>query len=399
MFFEGYDDAKTRSLVSGKRFTVVYRITGDEENARRTAADICGEQTVEFPLVCLPPGAIPEELVGRIERFEPEAGQEPPAGRTSAPPPPAWHAEISFAYELAAGEFTQFLNVVFGNISIKRNIQVIGIKPGACLDGVLTGPRYGVEGIRRLVGVHDRPLVFSAIKPMGLSAKDMGKLAGQFALGGVDLIKDDHGLSNQVFAPFEERVKYCAEAVAGANAKTGGKTIYLPNVSAPAEILLERAARAKELGAGGLILSPGLTGIDGLRAVAAAVGLPVFTHPAFLGSYAINRDGISCAVLFGTIMRLAGADVTIFPNYGGRFPLSKEECLSIASACREDLNGMKPIFPCPAGGMEIEKIGDMIQSYGKDTLILIGGGLFSMGGDLVSNCRRFLEEARNLGCP
>jgi ribulose-bisphosphate carboxylase large chain len=382
MFFEGYDDAKTRSLVNGKRFSVVYRIGGDKESARRIAADICVEQTVEFPPQCLPPGVIPEEIVGRVESFEPEAGHDA-----------AWRAEISFAYELAAGEFTQFLNVVFGNISIKRNIQVTAIRPGACLDGALAGPRYGVEGIRRLVGVHGRPLVFSAIKPMGLSARDMGKLAGQFALGGVDLIKDDHGLSNQVFAPFEDRVKYCAGAVAEANAKTGGKTVYLPNVSAPAEILLERAARAKELGAGGVILSPGLTGLDGLRAAAASCGVPVFAHPAFLGSYAINPDGISCAVLFGALMRLAGADATIFPNYGGRFPLTKDECLSIASACREESSNLKPIFPCPAGGMEIEKIGDMIQSYGKDTLILIGGGLFSMGGDLVSNCRRFVEEA------
>lgn len=386
MFFEGYDDRRTRSLISGKRFIVSYRLAGDEVEARRIAADICGEQTVEFPLQCLPPGAIPEELVGRIERFERDAGPSGAAGGNF------WRAEISFAAELAAGEFTQFLNVVFGNISIKRGIQVIGIQPNNCLEGICAGPRFGVPGLRRLLGVEARPLVFSAIKPMGLSASDMGKLAGQFALGGLDLVKDDHGLSNQVFAPFEERVRYCAAAVAEANAKTGGKTIYLPNVSAPVERLAERAARARELGAGGVIVSPGLTGLDGLRSVAASSGLPVFAHPAFLGSYAINPNGISCAVLFGTVLRLAGADATIFPNYGGRFPLSRDECLSIAAACREELDGLSPVFPCPAGGMELEKIGDMIRSYGNDTLILIGGGLFSMGGDLVSNCRRFLEK-------
>jgi ribulose-bisphosphate carboxylase large chain len=126
--------------------------------------------------------------------------------------------------------------------------------------------------------------------------------------------------------------------------------------------------------------------------VAEKAGIPVFAHPAFLGSYAVNPNGLSCAVIFGTIMRLAGADASIFPNYGGRFPLSKAECLSIAAACREDLGSRKKIFPCPAGGMELEKIGDMVESYGKDTLILIGGGLFSKGGDLVSNCRRFLEQ-------
>jgi ribulose-bisphosphate carboxylase large chain len=382
VFFAGYDDDKTRNLISGKRFTVDYRLWGDEESARAAARDICVEQTVEFPAQCLPPGAIPEEILGRIEDFRKDDSESKEA----------WIARISYAVETAAGEFTQFLNVVFGNISIKRGIQVAAVDPGAAV--TLPGPRFGVEGLRNLLGVHDRPLVFSAIKPMGLSAADMAKLAGDFALGGVDLIKDDHGLSNQVFAPFEERIKRCTGAVAEANAKTGTKTLYLPNITAPFEQLLEKASRAVELGAGGLIMSPGLTGIDALRAVSGGAGVPVFAHPAFLGSYAVNPNGISCAALFGTIMRLAGADATIFPNYGGRFPLSEDECLSIAAACRAELGGRRSVFPCPAGGMELEKIGGMTASYGKDTLILIGGGLFSEGGDLISNCRRFLDRVK-----
>jgi ribulose-bisphosphate carboxylase large chain len=383
MFFEGYDDQKTRSLISGERFTVTYRLWGDEKTAGAIAQDICAEQTVEFPVQCLPPGAIPGELLGRIEKFRKDTAD--PGGET-------WIADISYAVEIAAGELTQFLNVLFGNISIKRGIQVISIDPGTSFD-MLPGPHFGVQGLRDILGVKDRPLVFSAIKPMGLSAKDMAALVYQFALGGVDLIKDDHGLSNQVFAPFEERVKYCSDALAEANAKTGTKTLYLPNITAPFEQVLDKALRARELGAGGVIMSPGLTGIDAVRVVSGKAGIPVFVHPAFLGSYAINANGLNCSVLFGTIMRLAGADATIFPNYGGRFPLSREECLSIAAACREKLGDRRTIFPCPAGGMELGKISDMISSYGKDTLILIGGGLFSMGGDLVSNCRRFLEQA------
>ncbi|MDR2049152.1 MAG: ribulose 1,5-bisphosphate carboxylase large subunit [Treponema sp.] len=382
MFFEKYDDGKTRSLISGNRFTVDYRLWGDEKTAGAAAKDICAEQTVEFPVQCLPPGAIPEEILGRIESFRKDESESKEA----------WIARISYAAEITAGEFTQFLNVVFGNISIKRGIQVAAVDPGGAM--AFPGPRFGVGGLREILGVRDRPLVFSAIKPMGLSATDMAEMAGAFALGGVDLIKDDHGLSNQVFAPFEERIKRCAGAVAEANAKTGTKTLYLPNITAPFEQLLEKALRAKELGAGGLIMSPGLTGLDALRAVSGRAGIPVFAHPAFLGSYAINPNGLSCAALFGTILRLAGADASIFPNYGGRFPLSRDECLSIAAACRAELGGRRSIFPCPAGGMELGKIGDMIASYGKDTLILIGGGLFSGGGDLVSNCRRFLDQVK-----
>jgi ribulose-bisphosphate carboxylase large chain len=381
MFFEHYDDAQTRGLISGNRFSVIYRLYGDEQSARSKAADICTEQSVEFPVRFLPPEAIPEMVVGRIEKFEQEA-------------PERYLATISFADEIAAGEFTQFLNVVFGNISIKRGIQVAGLLPSKGIFGFLSGPRFGIPGLRALVEVRERPLFFTALKPMGLSAADMASLAGLFVEGGVDVIKDDHGLTNQVFAPFEERVQRCSAAVREGNAKFGRNAIYVPNITAPTEQRRDRAFRARELGAGGLLISAGLTSIDVMRSLAdAGIDLPLFVHPAFIGSYVLNpAGGIAADVFFGMLMRMAGADATIFPNYGGRFPLSRAECLGIARACKEPLSSFKPIFPSPTGGMELANINEMAQSYGKDLLILVGGGLFSSGPDIVSNCRRFLTE-------
>ena len=53
-------------------------------------------------------------------------------------------------------------------------------------------------------------------------------------------------------------------------------------------------------------------------------GLPVIAHPALLGPMLGGGSrgrvaGFSHEVLLGVIPRLAGADVTIFPNFGGRF--------------------------------------------------------------------------------
>jgi ribulose-bisphosphate carboxylase large chain len=340
---------------------------------------------VEFPVRLLPPGAIPQDLTGRIEEFEKEGDDR-------------YLATLSYADEIASGEFTQFLNVVFGNVSIKRGIQVARIRPSEAVLASVSGPRHGIDGIREIVGVFDRPLLFTALKPMGLSAADMANLAKQFVEGGVDIIKDDHGLTDQVFAPFEERVALCSAAVGDANAKSGRKSIYVPNVTAPAGQVQARARRAKELGAGGILITPGLVGLDTMRELAASqIGLPIFAHPAFIGTYAINSQGIASGALFGTLMRMAGADVVIFPNYGGRFPLSKEECLSIARAGQESLGLLKPVFPAPAGGMELANIEEMVSTYGLDMLALVGGGLFTCGGDLTENCRRFLAALRRSG--
>ena len=87
--------------------------------------------------------------------------------------------------------------------------------------------------------------------------------------------------------------------------------------------------------------------------------------------------------------RLAGADATIYPNFGGRFSFSKEECLSIVRGTAVKMGKIKAIFPCPGGGMELSRIPEMLEVYGREIIFLIGGDLFSHGPDLRENCRYF----------
>lgn len=49
-------------------------------------------------------------------------------------------------------------------------------------------------------------------------------------LGGMDFIKDDHGLSDQPTSPFDDRLQACVDAVGAANAKTGFRSIYVPSI-------------------------------------------------------------------------------------------------------------------------------------------------------------------------
>lgn len=365
-------------MISGERFTVTYLIFGARQEAFDKAKDICIEQTVEFPANLLPAGVIRDDIVGRIESFDPfEQG---------------YKARISYANETAALELTQLLNVVFGNISIKPGIKVESIDLPPSLLGRWNGPRFGTEGLRKFLGIPQRPLLFTALKPMGLSAQQLADLAYQVAIGGIDIIKDDHGLTDQCFAPFEERVRLCAAAVGKANRETGGNSIYVANVTAPADHIVKRARQAKEAGAGGIMVSPGLVGFDTMRRLAddENIALPVFSHPAFIGSYVTGgTTGFSHRALFGQITRLAGADAVIYPNFGGRFSFSRAECESIAAAARADMAGIKPIFPAPGGGMSIDRIPELYRVYGNDVMFLIGGGLFQHGPDVVENCRYF----------
>ncbi|MCK9419764.1 MAG: RuBisCO large subunit C-terminal-like domain-containing protein [Nitrospirae bacterium] len=366
------------TLFSGDRFSVTYRLFGSEKDARARAEDICIEQTVEFPADEVPEGIIREHVFGRIESFDAWDGE-------------SFRAVISYAVEIAAGELTQFLNVVFGNSSIKPGIRVEHLSLPESLLRCFKGPRFGRQGLRSLLNVPKRPLLSSAIKPMGLSSKELADLAYRFVLGGMDIIKDDHGLTDQSCSPFEERVKRCAEAVHKANRETGQRSIYVANITAPHREIVKRARIAKDAGAGGLMAAPGLVGFDLMRELAddESLALPTLTHPAFQGSFVTSRNGISHGVIFGQLARLAGADATIFPNFGGRFSFSREECKEIADATSAPMGHLKQIFPAPGGGMSLDNVPEMFETYGRDLIFLIGGGLFKHGPDLVENCRYF----------
>lgn len=373
------------SLFSSGRFFVTYRLFGGEQEARAKAEDICLEQTVEFPGDLVPEGIIRNHVFGRIESLQPWDTE-------------SFKAVISYAVEIAAGELTQFLNVVFGNSSIKPGIRVEHLDlPGSLLRR-FKGPRFGREGIRRLVNVPKRPLLSTALKPMGLSSKELADLAYQFALGGIDIIKDDHGLSNQCYSPFEERISLCTEAVRRGNKESGQGSIYVANITAPHSEVMKRARIAKDAGAGGLMVAPGIIGLDLMRELADddSIALPILTHPALQGSFVTSQNGISHGVIFGQLARLAGADATIFPNFGGRFSFSREECEEIVKGTVVPMGLVKTIFPAPGGGMSLDKIPDMLETYGKDLIFLIGGGLFRHSPDLVENCRHFRKMVEQI---
>lgn len=360
-----------------------YHLSGARNlaEARARARDICLEQTVEYPEDLITSSYIKERIAGRVLKLSRVARHR-------------YRALIGFPVEVAAGELTQLVNVLFGNVSLKPNIRLVGFELPASMLRTFPGPRFGRAGLRELLRVRGRPLLATALKPMGLSPPELAHLAHQLALGGIDLIKDDHGLADQPFSPFAERVERCSEAVRRANRVTGLRSIYLANVTAPADEMERRVAIARKAGTGGLLMAPGIIGLDTVRRIAAddSIGLPVLSHPAFQGSLTVHSDhGLSHGTLYGMLNRLAGADAAIFPNHGGRFSFSPKQCRELVNGTEIDMPGIKPIFPVPAGGMSLDRVPELIEFYGREAILLIGGDLHRHGPDLAESCREFLR--------
>jgi len=142
---------------------------------------------------------------------------------------------------------------------------------------------------------------------------------------------------------------------------------------------------------------PGLLGFQTVQALAEdpGFGRPIMTHPSFTGAFVLSPEfGIAHGLMYGTLQRLAGSDISVFPNVGGRFGFSETECRSIAAACRAADGPGAPIMPSPGGGMSVERAGEMAAMYGQDVVYLIGGSLLRHGeriGEAVGAMRRALD--------
>ena len=168
----------------------------------------------------------------------------------------------------------------------------------------------------------------------------------------------------------------------------------MPARATPISNVLEFAAAS---GIAGLLVCPMITSLETLRELSARYSLLIMAHPA-LTSVAgrAGSHGFAPAALWGSLFRLAGADISIFPHPGGRFPFSTEDGLAVAAALRASLGHIAPALPAPAGGMDLERVPELCTVYGPDSVLLVGGALLGTDPDLATATGRFAAAIRRV---
>ena len=413
-----------------ERIIAVYEVRAAREESAELARRIAYEQTVELPPALVTDPIVCERVLGRVERLQgvgsSTAPIDAPGGDPGAGPGEedgsAWSASagaapvpgaaagvetvagggagtevrpsgvhrvtISYSVELASGQLPQLLNLLYGNVSLYPDVRLVDFSLPASLLAAFAGPRYGVEGVRRLTGVHGRPLLATALKPRGLPVAEYARMAGEFALGGGDLVKDDQNLVAG-FDEFRDRVLRCRDAVEEANARTGRKCLYFPLAAAPLESIERYLDLVRATGLHGVLLCPGVLGLDTARALAARHGLVSMAHPSLAGTLA---RGIGHDLVFGTLLRLAGTDIAVYPDQRGRFSFTGEACAAIRGRLAEPLGGLRAAWPCPAGGLQFEGIDATCAAYGEDAILLVGGALLGHAARIEDGTRAFAER-------
>ena len=172
--------------MSTERFTVTYRIecdTYDEAKAVMWALQV--EQTIEFPYEFVTDPYIKNEVTGQLVSLEPM-----PVGshyRTVGVMPGRELDEshyfigvVSYLVDTTSMEATQFLNVLFGNSSLQPGIWVVDLELCPSLVATFGGPRFGLSGLREILGVPKRAMMQAVIKPMGTPNETLANMCAAY---------------------------------------------------------------------------------------------------------------------------------------------------------------------------------------------------------------------------
>jgi ribulose-bisphosphate carboxylase large chain len=354
------------------RILATYRINAPAAQARERSQALAAEQSVEMPLAAIRDERVLAEVVATVEAIHPHGSH--------------FEVVLGIAPATTGHEASQLANMLFGNCSLQPEVELVDVAFPAGYEKSFAGPRFGIEGLRTLTGARGRPLTCTALKPQGAPVEHLASLARTFALAGIDVVKDDHGIANQAYGPFAARVPAVQHAITMANRESGGRTLYAPTFSGGPQAMAAQRRIARDCGVQMALVAPMLVGLPAFVEMQAELDLPLMAHPAFAGA-----GRIAPAVLLGKLFRLFGADATIFPNHGGRFSYDRGTCLAIAAAARDPWSNVRATLPVPAGGMTIERVPEMIATYGNDVMLLIGGGLLAAGDDLPSASRAFTQ--------
>ncbi len=299
---------------------------------------------------------------------------------------------IAYPIELfELGNLPEILSSVGGNI--------YGMK---CVKGILwediriprkmlksfQGPRFGIKGIRKYLGVYNRPLIGTIVKPkVGLNEKEHAKVAYESWIGGCDIVKDDENLTSQKFNNFYKRFLETIKMCKKAEKETGQKKIYLVNCTAPADEMIKRIKFVEKHGGNYIMLDILTLGWSALQLARKITKLPIHAHRAGHAMFdRTSNHGMKMEVI-AQLARMIGVDTLHIGTAYGKMAGGKDIVLHIekemeqqfTKQTKENLSQkwfkVKPVFGVASGGVHPGIVDKIIGFMGKDIVIQAGGGI------------------------
>jgi ribulose-bisphosphate carboxylase large chain len=289
----------------------------------------------------------------------------------------------------------QLLSGIAGNIfgmKALKNLRLVDVSFPKEYIKEYKGPTQGIQGIRKLFKVYDRPILGAVPKPkIGFSAAEHAKIGYETWMGGFDLVKDDENLSSTKFNNFYERVKLLTKLRDKAERQTGQIKDALINITAETKEMERRAKFLHNHGWKYAMIDVVVTGTSATQTLRDTLGdykMAIHAHRAMHAAFDKNeKHGITMQFL-AKLMRMIGVDQIHSGTAVGKLVGTRHEVKDIAKTLRGTLvkeefphlldqnwRHIKPAFPVSSGGVHPGLIPDILEIYGKDIGLLVSGGI------------------------
>ncbi len=303
------------------------------------------------------------------------------------------NVKIAYPWELFESDnVPNILSSIAGNIMGMKAVKAIRLEDVSFPQSILKsykGPKYGIQGVRKMLKIKSRPLVGTIIKPkLGLKTKDHAQSAYESWIGGCDIVKDDENLASQKFNVFEERIARTLEKAHKAEEETGEKKAYLVNVTAETKEMMKRAQIVEDLGGKYVmidIITAGWAALQTLRE--GGFKMAIHAHRAMHAAFDRNPEhGISMMVL-ADFARIIGVDQIHIGTGIGKLEgdikdiedIAEEISMKDVKATQKRLaqkwGKIKPVLPVSSGGLHPGHVPFLMKHLGKDLVIQAGGGI------------------------
>ncbi len=283
--------------------------------------------------------------------------------------------QLAFPIRAWGDNVPMMLLAIAGNcFAYSKNIMLTDVFIGKNLLAKFKGPKFGVDGIRKLTGVETRPLSLHILKPkMGMTPEQTANQVRLTVAGGADMCKDDEMLGDAYNNTMEQRLPKVMDVINKAADKTGKKMIYLCSITDEPTKMFDKARRAIDLGANGLLV----TYSAGLGALRQLTSSPEITVPVMLhASHMIAMMKQIAWPVLAKLCRLCGADLMLTPTMWSSIPMvSMEEGLRTSFVKLAPWGHIKRTFPMPCAGVYPGLAEVIIGEYGPDIVIPAGGGM------------------------
>lgn len=316
-----------------------------------------------------------------------------------------WVIQVAYPEVNIGAQIPMLLTSVVGNISMGGNIKLLDIRfPEKYVAG-FKGPKFGIAGVREVLGIPKRPLLNNMIKPCTGYPLEVGAdLFRQAAMGGCDIIKDDELIADASFNSVEGRVKRYMEIEKQVYEETGEHTLYTVNITDKVPKVFDNAKRAVELGCNALMINYLAVGLPVMQALAEDpnINVPILAHMDIAGAmYMSPLHGMSSHIVLGKLPRLAGADVVVIPAPYGKAPVIPDKFKNVAKNLTFPLYQLKPTFPMPSGGITPSMVPKVVGDLGTDIVIGSGGGIHAHPQGPIAGGKAFRQaiEATLQGIP